>query len=33
MDEAVNMGPVIPPESRTRIEQLIGKGVQEGAKM
>ena len=33
MDKAVKMGPVITPESRTRIEQLIGKGVQEGAKL
>ena len=33
MDAAVKMGPVITPESKTRIEQLIGKGVQEGAKL
>ena len=33
MDAAVKMGPVITPESRTRIEKLIGKGVQEGAKL
>jgi malonate-semialdehyde dehydrogenase (acetylating) / methylmalonate-semialdehyde dehydrogenase len=30
LDEGVQMGPVISPASKTRIEQLIGKGVQNG---
>ncbi len=33
LDEGVEMGPVITPESRGRIEMLIGKGEQEGAKV
>jgi len=33
LDKDVRMGPVITPESRTRIEGLIGKGVQKGAKL
>lgn len=31
LDEKVQMGPVITPQSKTRIEDLIGKGIQEGA--
>jgi malonate-semialdehyde dehydrogenase (acetylating)/methylmalonate-semialdehyde dehydrogenase len=31
LDEKVQMGPVITPKSKTRIEGLIGKAVQEGA--
>ena len=31
LDEGVEMGPVITPESKTRIEKLIGKGIEEGA--
>lgn len=31
LDEGVQMGPVITPQSRSRIERLIEKGVQEGA--
>ena len=31
LDEGVQMGPVINPASRTRIEELIGIGVSEGA--
>ncbi len=33
MDKSIKMGPVITPESKTRIEHLIGKGVNEGAKL
>lgn len=33
LDRGVQMGPVITPESKTRIESLIGKGVQEGARV
>ncbi len=31
LDEGVEMGPVITPESKSRIEQLIAQGVKEGA--
>jgi malonate-semialdehyde dehydrogenase (acetylating)/methylmalonate-semialdehyde dehydrogenase len=31
LDEKVQMGPVITPQSKARIESLIGKGIQEGA--
>ena len=31
LDEGVKMGPVITPDSRTRIESLIAKGASEGA--
>jgi malonate-semialdehyde dehydrogenase (acetylating)/methylmalonate-semialdehyde dehydrogenase len=31
LDEGVEMGPVITPESKARIEGLIGKGISEGA--
>jgi malonate-semialdehyde dehydrogenase (acetylating) / methylmalonate-semialdehyde dehydrogenase len=33
LDEKVQMGPVITPQSKQRIEALIGKGEQEGAKV
>lgn len=33
LDEATEMGPVITAESKTRIESLIGKGADEGAKI
>ena len=33
LDEGVQMGPVITPQSKTRIESLIGKGEKEGAKV
>jgi len=33
LDERVQMGPVITAQSKTRIEDLIGKGVQDGAKI
>jgi len=33
LDESVEMGPVITGESRSRVEQLIEKGVQEGGKV
>jgi malonate-semialdehyde dehydrogenase (acetylating)/methylmalonate-semialdehyde dehydrogenase len=33
LDPGVQMGPVISPESRTRIEDLIGLGVREGARV
>jgi malonate-semialdehyde dehydrogenase (acetylating)/methylmalonate-semialdehyde dehydrogenase len=33
LDHAVEMGPVITPESKQRVEALIGKGVDEGAKV
>src|SRR5579859_64428 len=33
LDPAVEMGPVITPESKQRVESLIGKGVAEGAKL
>ncbi len=33
LDEGVEMGPVITPESRSRVEGLIEKGEQEGAKI
>ena len=33
LDEGVEMGPVITPESKARIEHLIGKGVDEGANL
>jgi len=33
MDEGIEMGPVITPESKSRIENLIGKGVEEGANL
>jgi malonate-semialdehyde dehydrogenase (acetylating)/methylmalonate-semialdehyde dehydrogenase len=33
LDSAVEMGPVITPESKQRIESLIGKGVSEGAEV
>ncbi|MCK5066555.1 MAG: CoA-acylating methylmalonate-semialdehyde dehydrogenase, partial [Bacteroidales bacterium] len=33
LDEGIEMGPVITPESKSRIEYLIGKGVEEGAKL
>jgi malonate-semialdehyde dehydrogenase (acetylating) / methylmalonate-semialdehyde dehydrogenase len=32
LEEKVQMGPVITPESKTRIENLIGQGTREGAK-
>src|SRR5262249_55567467 len=32
LDESVEMGPVISPESKSRIEGLIGKAIGEGAK-
>ncbi|MGH9352765.1 MAG: CoA-acylating methylmalonate-semialdehyde dehydrogenase [Terriglobia bacterium] len=32
LDEGVQMGPVISPASKARIEQLIGKGLQDGGK-
>jgi malonate-semialdehyde dehydrogenase (acetylating)/methylmalonate-semialdehyde dehydrogenase len=31
LDEGIEMGPVITPESKSRIEQLIARGVKEGA--
>jgi malonate-semialdehyde dehydrogenase (acetylating)/methylmalonate-semialdehyde dehydrogenase len=33
LDEKVQMGPVITPQSKQRIETMIGKGEQEGAKV
>jgi malonate-semialdehyde dehydrogenase (acetylating)/methylmalonate-semialdehyde dehydrogenase len=33
MDTSVEMGPVISPESKSRIETLIGKGLDEGGKL
>jgi malonate-semialdehyde dehydrogenase (acetylating)/methylmalonate-semialdehyde dehydrogenase len=33
LDEDVEMGPVISPQSKTRIEQLIQKGIEEGAQI
>jgi malonate-semialdehyde dehydrogenase (acetylating)/methylmalonate-semialdehyde dehydrogenase len=33
LDEGIEMGPVITPESKSRIEYLIGKGVDEGANL
>src|SRR5690606_8694999 len=33
LDEGIEMGPVITPESRARIESLIETGIQEGAKI
>jgi len=33
LNEEMEMGPVISPESRTRVEELIGAGVKEGAKI
>jgi malonate-semialdehyde dehydrogenase (acetylating)/methylmalonate-semialdehyde dehydrogenase len=33
LDEGIEMGPVITPESKSRIENLINKGVEEGAKL
>ena len=33
LDPAIEMGPVITPESKQRVESLIGKGVSEGAKV
>jgi malonate-semialdehyde dehydrogenase (acetylating)/methylmalonate-semialdehyde dehydrogenase len=33
LDPAVQMGPVITPESKSRIESLIGQGVKDGAKL
>ena len=33
LDKDVRMGPVITPESKTRIEGLIAKGADEGAKV
>jgi len=33
LDEGIEMGPVITPESKSRIEYVIGKGVEEGAKL
>jgi malonate-semialdehyde dehydrogenase (acetylating) / methylmalonate-semialdehyde dehydrogenase len=33
LDEGIEMGPVITPESKSRIEKLIGKGVEEGARL
>ncbi len=33
LDEGIEMGPVITPESKTRIEGLIAQGVNEGAKL
>lgn len=32
LDEGVQMGPVITPESRARIEALVGRAIQDGAK-
>jgi malonate-semialdehyde dehydrogenase (acetylating)/methylmalonate-semialdehyde dehydrogenase len=33
LDEGIEMGPVITPESKTRIEHLIDKGIEEGANL
>jgi malonate-semialdehyde dehydrogenase (acetylating)/methylmalonate-semialdehyde dehydrogenase len=33
LDEGIEMGPVITPESKSRIEQLIDKGLKEGANL
>lgn len=33
LDEGIEMGPVITPESKNRIEKLIDKGISEGAKI
>jgi len=33
LDEGIEMGPVITPESKSRIEHLIGKGLDEGANL
>ncbi|MGF7216451.1 malonate-semialdehyde dehydrogenase (acetylating)/methylmalonate-semialdehyde dehydrogenase [Spirosoma lacussanchae] len=33
LDESVEMGPVITPDSRSRIEHLIDKGIQEGGRL
>ncbi|QGY44048.1 CoA-acylating methylmalonate-semialdehyde dehydrogenase [Maribellus comscasis] len=33
LEEGVEMGPVITPESKTRVEQLINKGIDEGANL
>ena len=33
LDPAVQMGPVITPESKTRVESLIGQGVTDGARL
>ena len=33
LDEGIEMGPVITPESKSRIEHLIGKGLEEGANL
>src|SRR5260370_8687857 len=33
LDPEIEMGPVITPESKQRVESLIGKGVSEGAKV
>ena len=33
LDEGVQMGPVINPESKSRIQGIIGQGLQEGAEM
>jgi malonate-semialdehyde dehydrogenase (acetylating)/methylmalonate-semialdehyde dehydrogenase len=33
LDEGIEMGPVITPQSKSRIEELIKKGVQEGARI
>ena len=33
LDEGIEMGPVITPESKSRIEQLIDKGIEEGANL
>ncbi|WP_077921300.1 CoA-acylating methylmalonate-semialdehyde dehydrogenase [Spirosoma sp. 209] len=33
LDESVEMGPVITPDSRSRIEHLIDKGIQEGGRV
>ena len=33
LEEGVQMGPVITPQSKTRIESLVGKGEKEGAKV
>jgi malonate-semialdehyde dehydrogenase (acetylating)/methylmalonate-semialdehyde dehydrogenase len=33
LDEGIEMGPVITPESKSRIEYLIGKGIGEGANL
>jgi malonate-semialdehyde dehydrogenase (acetylating)/methylmalonate-semialdehyde dehydrogenase len=32
LDEGVHMGPVISPESRERVEQLVGQAIKDGAK-